>query len=644
MNNTFENTTIMNLFHIRRHSSSLSCLIVSLAFLVVSSSLSFGWWDKAWEGRKVFTIDTSAEGGALKGEVGDAVVLVRLHAGNLNFGAVKEDGSDLRFVGEDDKTELPFQIEKYDSLLNEAYAWVRVAGVKAGGQTKFYLYYGNAEGAAGGGKTPFDGETVLVYHFGEKGAPGDSSEYKNAAENAGVASEGSMIAGGLRLLGGEPVKVPASDTLGWKAGGALTWSAWVKAGTLGSNAVLFSREEGGNAFRVGMDQGVPYVEIADASGEKRTSGGAAVAAGTWKHLAAVVDGGRTTLYVDGEEYGAMDAGLPALGGPLQIGGDFVGEIDELEIARVARPVGYVQMAAVGQSGSERAGKLLAAGEDEGGEHGGGGKVMEHLMLFGDIAHNMMFDGWVVIFCCIIMACVGWTVAVKKLLYINRIQKGTERFLEQWSHLATDLTAIDPNDPESVSSLGGKAAGAKMQKLLKQSPLYHIYAIGAEEIRHRLQRSKGGFQGLSGRSIQAIRASLDAGLTRETHRLNGGLVFLTISIAGGPYVGLLGTVVGVMVTFAVIAKSGEVEVNSIAPGIASALLATVAGLLVAIPALFIYSYLNSRIRDAIGEMQMFIDEFVTKMAEFYPTPAEGGGVPVQRVMVVKGGQEGESTGE
>ena len=107
--------------------------------------------------------------------------------------------------------------------------------------------------------------------------------------------------------------------------------------------------------------------------------------------------------------------------------------------------------------------------------------------------------------------------------------------------------------------------------------------------------------------------------REVQKLNSSLVFLTIGIAGGPYLGLLGTVIGVMITFAVIAKSGQVEVNSIAPGIAGALLATVAGLAVAIPALFAYSYIASRIKDAISEMEIFIDEFVTRVAEFYSEP-------------------------
>jgi biopolymer transport protein ExbB/TolQ len=247
-----------------------------------------------------------------------------------------------------------------------------------------------------------------------------------------------------------------------------------------------------------------------------------------------------------------------------------------------------------------------------GTHSG---AMEHVMLFGDIAKNMMFDGWIAIGVCVLMIAVGWTVALKKFLYLNTIQKSTTEFLRQWYRLSSDLTAIDHGDTGSVRSFGGNADSAA-QKLVQKSPLYEIYHIGSEEIRHRLEQDRILKKGLSGRSIQAIRAALDAGLVRANHKLTNGLIYLTISIAGGPYVGLLGTVVGVMITFAIISKVGEVDVNAIAPGIASALLATVAGLIVAIPALFVYSYLNSRIKNVGGEMQVFIDEFVTKMAEFY----------------------------
>ncbi|MEI9999459.1 MAG: MotA/TolQ/ExbB proton channel family protein [Verrucomicrobiota bacterium] len=104
--------------------------------------------------------------------------------------------------------------------------------------------------------------------------------------------------------------------------------------------------------------------------------------------------------------------------------------------------------------------------------------------------------------------------------------------------------------------------------------------------------------------------------RENHHLNNGLVFLTISIAGGPFMGLLGTVIGVMITFAQIAATGEVNISSIAPGLSAALVATVAGLLVAIPALLGYNYLTSRLKTVTSDLQIFIDEFVSKMAEFY----------------------------
>jgi biopolymer transport protein ExbB len=123
-------------------------------------------------------------------------------------------------------------------------------------------------------------------------------------------------------------------------------------------------------------------------------------------------------------------------------------------------------------------------------------------------------------------------------------------------------------------------------------------------------------GLSLQSVEAIRAAIDATLVRQSQKLNSQMVLLTISISGGPFLGLLGTVVGVMITFAAIAETGDVNIAAIAPGIAAALVATVAGLAVAIPALFGYNYLSSRIKEIIADMHVFTDEFITKVAEIY----------------------------
>ena len=77
-----------------------------------------------------------------------------------------------------------------------------------------------------------------------------------------------------------------------------------------------------------------------------------------------------------------------------------------------------------------------------------------------------------------------------------------------------------------------------------------------------------------------------------------------------------TVVGVMITFAAIAATGDVNIAAIAPGVAAALLTTVAGLFVAIPALFGYNWLMSRIKETVVDMRVFADEFLTRIAEYY----------------------------
>ena len=116
--------------------------------------------------------------------------------------------------------------------------------------------------------------------------------------------------------------------------------------------------------------------------------------------------------------------------------------------------------------------------------------------------------------------------------------------------------------------------------------------------------------------RTIRAAMDAGMVRENQRINQQMVLLTIAISGGPFLGLLGTVVGVMITFAAIAAAGDVNVTAIAPGIAAALVATVAGLAVAIPSLFGYNWLSSHIRNVSADMQVFADEFLTRATELH----------------------------
>ena len=113
---------------------------------------------------------------------------------------------------------------------------------------------------------------------------------------------------------------------------------------------------------------------------------------------------------------------------------------------------------------------------------------------------------------------------------------------------------------------------------------------------------------------AIRASMDAVMVREQEAMARRMNWLSTTIEGAPYVGLFGTVIGIMLVFVVAAMAGAVDINSVAPGMAAALLCTAAGLGVAIPALFGYNYLGAR-AEAIGaDMAVFIDEFAARLAE------------------------------
>jgi biopolymer transport protein ExbB len=603
-------------------SRTAAAAMLFLASLALPATAAGDWWDKAWTARKKVKIDTTAEGVALDAPTGATPVLFRLFEGNFGFLEAKEDGSDIRFVAADGATVLPHSIERFDSLMSEAFVWVKLPDVKPGEAAEVWVYYGNpAAERADDPKGVFDAETVVAYHFGEKGTPpADASPAGNTALTAGVASDGSMIAGGLRLDGTSEVKIPASPTLAMAAGAPMTWSAWVKASSLKAAAPIFSRKEGTDGVVVGMDNGVPYLEITSGGAAQRTPAGAPVAANAWVHLAFVAEPAKTTLYLNGAAYGVVTAGLPALNSPAVIGGadaagapGFVGELDELLVSKVARPASYLKLAAVGQSGEGGAKLLVFDAAEAGGKKGGD----SHSGYFEIILSSLTFDGWVVIVICAIMAVISWVVMIAKVGYLNRTTAGNAAFMRQWRELAGNLTALDEGDPDAVKSMGGAAQGKHLREL-QRSTIYHIYHQGVEEIRKRISliSPDAGSRKLSARTLAAIRSTLDTELVQEQQKLNKMMVLLTIAISGGPFLGLLGTVVGVMITFAAVAAAGDVNVNAIAPGIAAALLATVAGLAVAIPALFGYNYLVTRIKDAVTDMHVFNDEFISKMAEFY----------------------------
>lgn len=642
--------------------SFMAVMLGLLAGLTLLPGAALAWWNDEWTLRKQLTIDTSATGASINDAIGATPVLVRLHSGNFQFETAKPDGSDLRFVAEDDVTPLKHHVEKFDALMGEAFVWVALPDVKPGAQARFWLYYGNSHATgAEDAKGTYDPNTLVVYHFTEKGVPvRDYTTWANTAQSAGVTGEGSMIGAGLRLDGQNTVTLPASASLTWANGTTMTWSAWVKSNAAQPNAIIFSRRDGVASLHIGMDNGAPFVEASNAFGVQRTAPGAALADATWHHLAVVADGQQIILYVDGVATGTLAMQIAAMNTPAVIGAEvarpapvaapapvteaapvdpaapapapteaapadgtapveaapveapppayvnFVGEVDEVIISKIARPAGFIKAAAIGQ-GADNARFLTFSVDEENASW-----MTGH---FAVIVKSVTLDAWIVIGILAVMAVVSWIVVANKVSYVNRQSKANTAFLKRFEELSTDLTVLDRGDADHVTSMGGRVSGKEV-RMMRNSSLYRMYHTGAHEISRRFAGIPRGPRILSAESIAAIRAGLDSTMVREIQKLNRQVVVLTISISGGPFLGLLGTVVGVMITFAAIAASGDVNVNAIAPGIAAALLATVAGLAVAIPALFAYNYLNTRIKDATSDMQVFVDEFVTRLAEFY----------------------------
>ncbi len=593
------------------------------AALVLAPSAAHAWWNGEWSGRKVLRIDTSATGANVTEAIGDTAVLVRLHAGNFRFDAAKEDGSDLRFIAGDDKTPLKHHLEKYDPLLGEALVWVGIPDLKPGAKTEVWLYFKNPKAvSAEDVKGTYDAATTLVYHFAERGQPPrDSSSWANQALTAAEGADGALIGRGLRLGGAAAVSIPAATSLAWGTGAKMTWTAWVRPADDGENGVIFSRRDGDRALVIGMESGKPFVEIDGGSGALRAAATTALAANGWHHLA-VVAGEVITLYLDGAPAAKLAAALPALNTTAVIGAGsapaasapqppgragktiartppaalpgFKGDLDELQLAKVERPAGFIQTAFAAQGTDP--GKFLVAGQDE--ETGGGSGY------FGILLRSVTIDGWVVIALLAVMSLVSWLVMFDKAAYLRAVERANDRFVQRFRAASGDLAEVVTAGP-----LGD-------EKALRDSPLHRMFQVGTQEIRRRTERR----QRLSAESIEAIRASLDATLIREHQKLTSRMVLLTIAISGGPFLGLLGTVVGVMITFAAIAAAGDVNVNAIAPGIAAALVATVAGLAVAIPALFGYNWLLTRIKNVHATMQVFVDELVTRAAEAYADEA------------------------
>ena len=583
---------------LRRPSGAFYAAFLALSLFAASDALA--WWNDSWAFRKEITFDASAAAADVPETSADVPVLIRLSLANFSYFAdAKPDGSDFRFLAADDKTPLKFHIEKYDSQAQIALVWLRLPQLTGGGKTdKVFLYYGNKDGKdAADAPGSYDGNQALVYHFGT--TPVDSSSFKNEPQELPADMlVPALIGQGAHFAGTQKIVTPANPSLRLDPAKGMTLSAWVKADAA-DRASLLSLSDGSRELALGLAGGRAVARWRDASGrEVAATQPAALAVGEWHHLALRAVSGKLSLLVDGVVAAQVDAALQDMTGGLTIGNGFVGDLDEVQVANVARSEAWIKAAARSQGMDA---PLVVYGGDAQKESDAGQSY------FASTLRNVTVDGWVIIGVLAVMFFASVLIMIFKIIYLNRIASGNAKFLEAYHQMRDDPSVLE----KTASETDGNAYGI--------STLWRLYHHGMAETLKRLDSQRNveaGQRVLSGASIEAIRATLDATQTRSAQGMTSQMVWLTIAISGGPFLGLLGTVVGVMITFAAIAAAGEVNVNAIAPGTAAALVATVAGLGVAIPCLFGYNYLNTRIKDVTTDMRVFIDEFVTRIAETY----------------------------
>jgi biopolymer transport protein ExbB len=581
-------------------------LLVLLFVTMVSAEDAHAWWDGKWKYRKKITLDTSTQGADIKEALTDFPVLVRLHSGNFTFENAKDDGSDIRFVAGDDKTPLKHHVERYDQKDGMAFLWVKVPRISpASNQDFIWAYYGNSSAAqdqeTGG---TYDTPQLAVYHFNEKdGVPRDATAYgNNAKEFTGKPGTAGPIRLGISFKGeGEKMVISKSPSLNPSKG--FTYSAWIKLARSQEDARLLSWDDGKQSIIIGIEGTKLYGAFSDQKTKTVTGKTADVPAQKWIHVAITAEPGKNiVIYTNGQERATqkLSGGLPepatdiAIGASLQGKNSLAGDMDEIKITGIARSPAWMRAVAVGEAPET---PFLTYAEEEV-SSGGGENLTIHLLVV--TAKSVTLDGWLVIGMCLIMTGITWVIFFNKFRVLRRVKKDNNAFISAFSS-SNDLDALAEKEDDFF-----------------ESSIFRVYRAGLQELERRFGK-KGEAKAAAcvpERAISAFKAALNRSSLQESKKNAAGLIFFTLSISGGPFMGLFGTVWGVINTFAGVAEAGEANLAAIAPGVASALACTLMGLVLAIPALFQYSYLTAEIKNITADMNVFMSEYATRVEEEY----------------------------
>jgi biopolymer transport protein TolQ len=219
-----------------------------------------------------------------------------------------------------------------------------------------------------------------------------------------------------------------------------------------------------------------------------------------------------------------------------------------------------------------------------------------------------FEGKLILATLFVASIFSWSVMVTKIRVVRLARAQNERFLHLFRSDRQPLRIF-----ESKERFDG-------------SPLYTIYRAGCKELAFHLLGSTEVDETFWARleiaeritpsQMRVVTTAMERAVGECALRLESQMILLATAVSGEPFLGLLGTVWGVMDTFSGVALAGAASLQAMAPGVSGALIATVTGLLVAIPAMFGYNFLVTSIRSLIVQNDNFAAELASEFEHKY----------------------------
>jgi biopolymer transport protein ExbB/TolQ len=203
---------------------------------------------------------------------------------------------------------------------------------------------------------------------------------------------------------------------------------------------------------------------------------------------------------------------------------------------------------------------------------------------------------------------SWSVMVSKFLYLRRARRENRLFIRRYRNSRVPLDLY--RDPRRYAV----------------SPAAAVYRAGAAELSFNLLGSTEVDETFSARlqtaspidrvAMSSVRSALERAVSEEGLKMEAQLILLATAVSGAPFLGLLGTVWGVMDAFSGVAVAGQASLAALAPGVSGALITTVTGLAVAIPAMFGYNFLITSVRETTVEIENFAAECLADFEHKY----------------------------